>query len=106
MNRVWDYISFAICFAGIGYFALWLLDPAGHVMLAPALHAIGAAAAAFAPFYLLCCILRRRRGAACGMPAAHARKPAAVLRPPRRKASYPIRKVKPRTHFGLRGVPE
>ena len=40
------------------------------------------------------------------MPAAHAGKPAARSRPLRRKAHYPVRQVKPRSHFGLRGVPE
>ncbi|HYA04670.1 MAG TPA: hypothetical protein VEF90_02180 [Xanthobacteraceae bacterium] len=105
MNRVWDHISFAICFAGFGYIALWLIG-LGHIVLPPTLHAIGAAAAAFAPFYLLACVMRRRRGAACAMPVAPVRKPAKELRPPRRKATYPIRKVKPRNHFGLRGMPE
>jgi hypothetical protein len=34
------------------------------------------------------------------------RKPAAVLRPRRRKPAHPLRPVKPRSHFGLRGMPE
>jgi cytochrome b561 len=104
MTRVWDYISFAIWFSGLGYIVLWLLGSPNHLVLPPALHAIGVAAAVLIPVRLLLRIVKRRRAAGAS-PAIHARQPAAVLRPLRRKASYPIRTVKPRSHFGLRGVP-
>ncbi len=103
MTRVWDYISFAIWFAGLGYLVMWLLGSPHHLVLPPALHAIGVAAAVLIPVRLLLRIVKRRRAGA--VPAIHARQPAAVRRPPRRKATYPIRTVKPRSHFGLRGVP-
>ena len=101
MNRVWDYIGFAVWFAGLGYIVMWLLGSPGHLVLPPALHAVGVASAMLVPLRLLLHAVSRRRAA----PAVQPRNAAAVLRPPRRKSSYPIRSVKPRSHFGLRGVP-
>ena len=101
MNRVWDYIVFAVWFAGLGYVVVWLGGPPVQLMLPPALHAVGVAAATLVPVRLLMRAVGRRRLA----PGVMARKPTAVLRPPRRKSSYPIRHVKPRSHFGLRGMP-
>jgi hypothetical protein len=101
MNRVWDYIVFAVWFAGLGYVVVWLGGPPVHLMLPPALPAVGVAAATLVPVRLLMRAVGRRRLA----PGVMARKPTAVLRPPRRKSSYPIRHVKPRSHFGLRGMP-
>ena len=101
MNRVWDYIGFAVWFAGLGYIVMWLLGSPTHLTLPPALHAVGVATALLVPVRLLVRAVGRRRAA----PAVSPRKPTAVLRPPRRKSSYPIRKVKPRSHFGLRGLP-
>jgi hypothetical protein len=95
---VWDYIGFAVCFAGLGYIGL---------ALPPVLHAFGGGAAAFVPLRLIIAVANRRRAAGGdSMPAAHTGKPAARSRPLRRKAHYPVRQVKPRSHFGLRGVPE
>jgi len=104
MKRVWDYIGFAVCFAGLGYVVLWLVGSRDLLALPPALHALGGGAAAFVPVRLVIGVIGRRRAANGALHAAP-RKPAAVLRPPRRKATYPIRPVKPRSHFGLRGVP-
>jgi len=100
MTRVWDYISFAIWFAGLGYVAMWLLGSPDHSTLPSSLHAIGMAAAVLVPVRLFLLIVKRRRA-----PPAIPRQPAVVLRPPRRKTTYPLRAVKPRSHFGLRGVP-
>jgi cytochrome b561 len=100
MTRVWDYISFAIWFAGLGYIVMWLLGSPDHLTLPPALHAIGMTAAVLVPVRLFLQIVKRRRAA-----PAIPRQPAAVLRPVRRKAVYPVRAVKPRSHFGLRNVP-
>jgi len=105
MNRVWDYVFFSIWFVGLGYVALWLLGSPGHLTLPPSLHAVGAAAAAVVPIRFALCMLRRRRVAACAIPPVRTRKAAEVLRPARRKPIYPIRKVKPRNQFGLRGMP-
>lgn len=104
MKRVWDYIGFAVCFAGLGYVALRLVGGPGVMGLPPLLHAVGAVAAAFVPLRVALSVSGRRRAGAPAAPAAP-RKPAAVLRPPRRKSTYPIRQVKPRDHFGLRGMP-
>ena len=100
MNRVWDYFSFAIWFAGLGYIVLWLVGSPEHLTLPPALHAVGVAVAALVPVRLMVRAVRRRRPP----PVVQPRKPTTVLRPPRRKSTYPIRAVKPRSHFGLRGM--
>jgi hypothetical protein len=105
MTRVWDCISFAIWFAGLGYIVMWLLGSPGHLVLPPALHAIGVAAAMLIPVRLLLRIVKRRRAGPGVVPVVDTRQSAVILRPPRRKATYPIRAVKPRSHFGLRGVP-
>ena len=100
MTRVRDYISFAIWFAGLGYIAMWLLGSPDHSTLPPSLYAVGMATAVLVPVRLFLLIVKRRRA-----PPAISRQPAVVLRPPRRKTTYPLRAVKPRSHFGLRGVP-
>ena len=102
MNRVWDHIGFAVWFAGLGYIVMWLLRSPDLLLLPPALHVLGVASAMFVPVRLLLRAMSRRRASAGAVPT---RKPAAVLRPPRRKSSYPLRSVKPRSHFGLRGTP-
>lgn len=104
MKRVWDYLGFAVCFAGLGFVALWLLGSSDYRALPPALHALGAAAAAFVPVRLIMGVIGRRLAAARAVPAAP-QKPAAPKRL-RRKATYPVRQVKARSHFGLRGVPD
>jgi hypothetical protein len=104
MNRVWDYIGFAVWFAGLGTIVLWLLGSPEHLMLPPALHVIGMAMALLVPVRLFLRAVSQRRAGA--VPAVRARKPAAVLRPPRRRSTHPLRPVKPRSHFGLRGMPE
>ena len=104
MNRVWDYIGFAVWFAGLGYIAMWLAGPVDHVTLPPALHALGVASAMFVPLRLVCRAVGRRRAAAGAARAVRPRTAASVLRPPRRKSCSPLRTVKPRRHFGLRGT--
>ena len=103
MNRVWDYIGFAVWFAGLGYIVMWLLSSPDLLLLPPVLHAVGVASAMFVPVRLFLRAVGRRRAAAG---AVSARKPTTVLRPPRRKSTYPCRSVKPRSHFGLRGMPD
>jgi hypothetical protein len=104
MNRVWDYIGFAVWFAGLGTIVLSLFGSPDHLALPPALHAVGLAAAMFIPVRLLLRAVSRHWRAA--QTAVHPRKPAAVLRPPRRKSLHTHRPVKPRSHFGLRGMQE
>jgi hypothetical protein len=102
MNRVWDYISFAVWFAGLGYIAMWLFGSPGHLVLPPGLHAIGVAAVMLVPVRLL---LRATGARRHGAPtAAQPRMLAAVLRPWRKPPCR--RPVKPRSHFGLRGMPD
>jgi hypothetical protein len=103
MNRVWDYIGFAIWFAGLGYIALWAFG-SPEQLLSPGLHAAGMAAAMSVPVRLLVSAVSRRRIVAKNMPRP--RNPAAVLQPPRRKPARSYRAVKPRNHFGLRDRPE
>ncbi len=83
---------------------MWLVGSPDHLVLPPGLHAIGVAAAALVPVRLALRAVRWRRAAAA-RPAARPRTLATVLRPLRRKPAYPVRAVKPRSHFGLRGTP-
>ncbi|MGH6663877.1 MAG: hypothetical protein ACREB2_03085 [Pseudolabrys sp.] len=103
MNRIWDYVGFAVWFAGLGYIVLWLFGSSEQLALSPGLHAVGVAAATFVPLRLLLRAVGHRRRAA--QTAIRPRHPATVLRPSRRKPAYPVRAVKPRSHFGLRGMP-
>ncbi len=103
MNRVWDYIGFAVWFAGLGYIVMWLFGTPGQLVLSPGLRAIGVASAMFVPVRLLLRAVGARRHAA--HTAVRPRMPAAILRPPRRKPTC-RRPVKPRSHFGLRGMPD
>ena len=89
MTRVWDYISFAIWFAGLGYIVLWLLGSPDHLVLPPALHAIGVAAAVLVPVRLLLRVVKRRRAAAGAVPAVRRAKPPRFCG--RRGARRPIR---------------
>jgi hypothetical protein len=63
MNRVWDYIVFAVWFAGLGYIVVWLGGSPFHLMLPPALHAVGVVAATLVPVRLLVRAVGRRRPA-------------------------------------------
>jgi hypothetical protein len=106
MNRVWDYIGFAVWFAGLGYIAMWLAGLLGHLTLPPGLHALGVAAAMFVPVRLFYRAVCRRRTGVSTARVVRPHSAATVLRPPRRKLSYPLRTVKPRSQFGLRGKRE
>jgi hypothetical protein len=104
MNRVWDYVGFAVWFTGLGYIVMWLLCSSDYFVLPPSLQAVGVTSAMLVPIRLLMRAVGRRRHAAAN--TVPPRKPAAVLRPRRRKPAQPLRSVKPRSHFGLRGVPD
>jgi len=103
MNRIWEYISFVIWFLGLGYIVLWPLASTGHLILPPALHMIGAASVIFVAIRLLLRAIIRWRRKAVG--ASAARSSDDDLPPPRQKPARPLPTVKPRSHFGLRGMP-
>lgn len=133
MGRVADYIRFAIGLLGVGYVTAWPLiahdggGPIGAALICPSLlgflcdlphplalppglHWIGFLSAGWIGLMLLWRLTarlamtgRRRMRAAASV---NARIPAAVLRRPRRKPLTPLRPVKPRRQFGLRGRPE
>lgn len=135
MNRIKDYTGFAIWFSGLGYIALWpvaslgldgkpfgaslfchdvslslldlLCNSAHPLQLPPGLHALGFLSTMFVTFRLLQYALKRLRRAlasrAANLSALIARLPDIV--PPRRKPTRSLRPLKPRTHFGLRGMP-
>ncbi len=137
MNRIKDYIGFAIWFAGLGYIALWpvtspdlggkpfgasifcrdtplgvldfLCNSALPLQLPPNLHVLGFLSALFVTVRLLQRALNRLRRAvgtrAANMSALVTRLPDTVTPSPRRKPVRVFRPVKPRTHFGLRGMP-
>jgi hypothetical protein len=86
-----------------------LLCNSAHPLQLPAnLHALGFLSAIFVAVRLLLYAIRRSRRAiasrAAGMSALMTRLPDAVALL-RRKPAPPLRPVKPRTHFGLRGMP-
>ena len=94
--------------------ALDLLCNSVHSLsLPPGLHALGFISAAVVTVRLLVHAIRRSRRAVAGAEAAASvpiqRLPSAaafaVPMPSRRKAPPPLRGVKPRNHFGLRGTP-
>jgi hypothetical protein len=93
-----------------GAFALMdLLCHLPHPLrLSPALHAVGFLSALFVIARLLLWAIRRVRRPAGGVAvdasvlAAHI---PALRRPRRRKPLGPLRPIKPRANFGLRGVP-
>lgn len=101
----------AAVFCRAGTFSLpdLLCNLAHPVTLPPAMHVIGLAAAVFVALRLLLRAIRRRRRApasgAGARSALAARIPAANLRVPPRKPARWLRPVKPRSHFGLRGMP-
>jgi hypothetical protein len=127
MNRVRDYIQFAVCFAGIGYIVLWpftahddaiaafgaSLICGGNFMadafcrlphpltLSPGLHLIGLFSALAVVARCVLLRLARLRPARRASPVAAA----VVLRPRMSPAlTERPRPVKPRRQFGLRGV--
>ncbi len=106
MKRAWDSIGLAISIAGLGYLVLWLTGWSGRLLVSPAMHTAGLAAAAFAVVSLFLHGLgRRRRAAADNGTVFIPRKSAAIFRLARRKPARPLSRVKPRAHFGLRGKP-
>ena len=100
---MWDYIGFAVCFAGLGYIALWLIGSPEHLVLPAALHALGGGAAAFVPVRLIMGVISRRRAADGALPAPREARRGAASAAAQGYLSDP--QVKPRSHFGLRGVP-
>lgn len=132
MNRVTDYMRFAMWFLGLGYIALWpvtaqdnafapmglsficgqlalpdfLCGTQAGLRLSPGLHLAGMTSSACVLICLVLRPLRRRfRGRANGSAKAMA-SPVARLRLGKRRAPPPPRRyVPPRSHFGLRGAP-
>jgi len=128
MDRLKEYAGFAAWYLGLGYLVLWpwtaaepdgrpfgaaILcrgDAPGHLdflchathplWMSPGLHAIGFVSTMFVTLRLMGAALKRSRRASSAAPPSGA---AAV--PPRPQARPPLRKIKPRTEFGLRGVP-
>lgn len=133
MNRIKDYSCFAACFVGLGYIVLWpitanemggeafgasifcrdgsfgLMDfvcsSSQPLRMAPGLHAIGFMSAIFVTTRLLLSAVKRsRRAVRARRSASAAVQTPDEPPPPRRKPLPPYRPMKPRTHFGLRGV--
>ncbi len=130
MNRIKDYVGFVGWFAGLGYIVLWpvtspdlggkpfgatifcrdgsagladfLCNSAHPLQLPPGLHVLGFLSAVFVTTRLLVYAIRRSRRTA-GTISPMARIPAALA--PMRKPAPQRPPVKPRTHFGLRGMP-
>ena len=87
----------------------FLCNSAHPLRMPPGLHALGCISAVFVTVRLLVYAFRRSRrtvGAGAVETAPPKERISAVLpRLPQRKPAPPRRKVEPRTHFGLRGMP-
>jgi hypothetical protein len=133
MSRIKDYVGFAIWLLGIGYIVVWPLTARDHgapfaaslicsfaplaflchlphpLTLPPGLQLIGLLSTGWVCLRLASrasARLRRARIYRAGTASAlSTRIPVALLRPSRRKPIPPLRQVKPRSHFGLRGKP-
>jgi hypothetical protein len=136
MNRLRDYFGFAVCFAGLGYMAIWPLSASGAsgglfgasflcrvppafgivrlfcdmphpLILSPTLHVVGLASATAAALCLMWRALRRARRARAinAIAARRIRIPVALMPARRAKPTRRLPRVKPRSQFGLRGVP-
>ena len=133
MNRIKDYSAFAIWFAGLGYIALWPItspDSGGKpfgaslfcgdaslgmldflcrsalpLQLPANLHVLGLLSALFVILQLALRALKRpRRPAGTSAVDISALVTRLPVPPPRRKPVRPLPRIKPRTHFGLRGM--
>jgi hypothetical protein len=133
MNRILDFVNIAMWLLGLGYIVLWpislfendapfaaalvcsisplallcfLPDP---LTLAPGLQLIGVLSAAWVCVRLVSraiAHLRRMRAYRAGAVSALITSgTAAFLRPHRHNTIQPLRSVKPRNQFGLRGTP-
>lgn len=128
MNRIKDYSGFAAWFLGLGYLVLWpitadefggvsfgtsilcregsaewlrhLCNSAPALRLPPGLHVLGFMSALYVAARVLADAVRRSRRASLPVTSAALHADA----PPPRKPRPPLRYVKPRTQFGLRGV--
>lgn len=142
MNRVRDYIQFAVWFVGLGYIVLWpltardndiaklsaywacgdepseqvnwLCNPSHALHLSPGLHLVGLMSAICVIARVLMhrlCRSRRPPGAEATAPAIASRipmllqRPARAPQPARQEPRSPVRSVRSRKYFGLRGVP-
>jgi hypothetical protein len=129
MNRVGEYIRFAVWFSGLGYIVLWpmtahddgiavasfacgqsfvladfICGPRAGLHLSPGLHLAGMMSSAFVVMCLVLRPLRRRRARAAGKDVQTA--PVMIhLRIGKKSVPPPHRYVRPRSHFGLRNAP-
>jgi len=131
MNRLRDYVAFAVCFAGFGYMAIWPLSVSGSggalfgasilchapapfdvlaelcraphpLTLSPTLHVLGFLSAVTVVLRLAYRALRAR---SAGVNTARVSRMPANPMPPRPKPLPPLPRVKPRSQFGLRNTP-
>ena len=105
MEKLRDYGGFIVWFIGLGYLAGWAMAPERLATMPASVHAIGLTALAFLPWRVW--VWWNGRRLAHPTPTAE---PDVTPPPPapirhRRPAPPPKQNVKPRTQFGLRGVP-
>lgn len=124
MGRIREYAQFSAWFVALGYVVLWpmlgsdgwlfgprtlcggspnvlstLCNGTDALSLPPLLHLAGSLTAIVVTVNLLLIAIRRSRRAADQAAA----KPGLALQPRPRRPRRPLARVKPRTHFGLRG---
>ncbi len=106
MERIRDYGGFIVWFIGLGYLSAWATIAERLVAMPASVHAIGLTGLAFLPWRVW--VWWRGRRPATAAPAPVNPPSAALPSSParyRRPAPPPRQNVKPRNHFGLRGVP-
>jgi hypothetical protein len=130
MNRVGEYIRFAVWFSGLGYIVLWpmtahddgiaaasfacgqpfaladfICGPRAGLHLSPGLHLAGMMSSAFVVACLALRPLRRRRARAAGKGAQSVQATIRLRLGKKSAPPPPHRYVRPRSHFGLRNAP-
>jgi len=98
------------CQDGVPGLVDFLCKPAQPLHMPPAFHVLGFLSAMFVTVRLLVHAIRHTRRAAGSSVSARVSlagiNPAVSAPPSLRKPAPPRRMVKPRTHFGLRGIPQ
>lgn len=132
MNRIKDYVTFTAWFAGLGYIVMWpvtaadlggqpfgasvfcressaamldaLCNTERMLKMPSGLHVLGFLSAVYVTTRLLWSAIKRSRRGAHASSALMPEGQSPELAPSPRRKPPPRPMVKPRTHFGLRGI--
>lgn len=96
MRRLQDHLSLTACVFALGYGLLWVWQDGASLPLA--LHGVGLVASVYVAMRLVLGLLARGRMPKTAVPSVLPKAPW------RARPRPPLRSVKPRTQFGLRGT--